>query len=86
MNLKCWMVIHQEKTTKVLYHKVFLTRELADAYSSELSTVTNEAEWIEVRMFDVHTEESVIMTPVQEDLYWDSVHNLQKVNYHEDIF
>ena len=78
MKQKCWMVIHEEKFTKELHHKIFDSKELADKYAEELTIITDEAKWVEIRMFDVHTEDDVMMTPVQEDLYWDSHYSLYK--------
>ena len=86
MKGKCYMVIHEEKVSKQLHHKVFSTKELADNYAEELTIVTNEAKWIEIRMFDVHNEDSFILTPVQEDMYWDSVDNLQKEQHYGDQY
>ena len=86
MKEKCWMVIHQEKVTTQLYHKIFDSKQLAEKYIEELTIVTDEAEWVEIRMFNVHNEESILMTPIQEDLYWDSIYNLQKQLHYENEF
>ena len=86
MKKKCWMVIHQEKFSKELHHKIFNSQVLADKYSKELTLVTDEAEWVEIRMFDIHTEDDVMLTPVQEDMYWDSVYNLHKEQHHGEEF
>lgn len=81
------MVIHEEKgATKELHHKVFDSKELADKYAEELTVITDEAKWVEIRMFDLHTEDDVMMTPVQEDLYWDSHYSLYKEQQHGEEF
>jgi hypothetical protein len=69
-----------------LYHKIFDSKQLAEKYIEELTIVTDEAEWVEIRMFSVHNEESILMTPIQEDLYWDSIYNLQKQLHYENEF
>ena len=40
MKEKCWMVIHQEKVTAQLYHKVFDSKQLAEKYVEELTGVS----------------------------------------------
>ena len=46
----------------------------------ELTEITDEAEWVETRVLDLYTTDSTIMTPVQENMYWDSIYNFHK-NY-----
>lgn len=80
MKAKCWMVIHKERSTEDLYQKIFDSEFLANRYIKELTEITDEAEWVETRVLDLYTTDSTIMTPVQENIYWDSIYNFHK-NY-----
>ena len=80
MKAKCWMVIHKERFTEDLYRKIFDSEFLANHYIKELTEITDEAEWVETRVLDIYTTDSTIMTPVQENIYWDSIYNFHK-NY-----
>lgn len=82
MKDKCWIVIHRDKVTGDVYNKAFTTQELANKYLNELTQVTCEAEQCEIRTLDVYNENSDVMTPLQEDMYWDHMAAQYENNQH----
>lgn len=71
--MNIYVIIHQDKFDETTHHKAFDSLQLAEDYENQLKE-SEEAKWIEMRKFNVYSQDDVILTPRREEQYWDMVY------------